>query len=246
MVDADGKVVGVVSEGDMLPKEALLAIPGSRVPSGEPRPNDFAKVNGVTAASIMTRAPITVTPDEPVTSAARLMYSCKVKSLPVVTGTGHLAGIISRADVLSVYRRPGAEIEREIVQDVIRAEFHGDPGRFTVTVKDGIVTLQGHPDTAQQARDILAQSGTSRGSYRCGTASPIRREAHPMSYPNTVLSVWQMTIMAVVPVLALFGWLIAIFIAARPRQRDAATTLAGATGSRAGSASARPRGRDPG
>ncbi len=63
-----------------------------------------------------------------------------------------------------------------------------------------------------------------------------------MSYPNTVLSAWQLTIMAVVPTLALFGWLIAIFIAARPRQRDAATTLAGATGSRTGSAPAGPEG----
>ncbi len=64
-----------------------------------------------------------------------------------------------------------------------------------------------------------------------------------MSDPNTVLSAWQMTIMAVVPLLALIGWLIAIFIAARqPRQRAAAaaTTLAGVTGSGTGSASARP------
>jgi hypothetical protein len=60
-----------------------------------------------------------------------------------------------------------------------------------------------------------------------------------MSNPNTVLSAWQMTIMAVVPLLALIGWLIAIFIAARaPRQRAAATTLARAAGTGTGSASA--------
>jgi hypothetical protein len=60
-----------------------------------------------------------------------------------------------------------------------------------------------------------------------------------MSDPNTVLSAWQMTILVVVPLLALAGWLIAIFIAARgPRQRAAATALAGATGSRTGSAPA--------
>jgi CBS-domain-containing membrane protein len=84
------------------------------------------------------------------------MYSCKVKSLPVVTEHGHLVGIISRADVLSVYGRPAAEIAREIREDVI-AGFRGDPGRFTVTVKDGIVTLEGRPQTAQQGRDILAE-----------------------------------------------------------------------------------------
>lgn len=159
VVDADGKVIGVVSEADMLPKEALLAAPGVRVPAGEAesRHNDFAKAAGVTAASIMTRAPITITQDEPVTSAARLMYSCKVKSLPVVTEHGYLVGIISRADVLSVYGRPAAEIRREITQDVIMTEVRGDPGSFTVTVKDGIVTLEGRPQTAQQGREILAE-----------------------------------------------------------------------------------------
>jgi CBS domain-containing protein len=159
VVDADGKVIGVVSEADMLPKEALLAAPGVRVPAGdaESRHNDFAKATGVTAASIMTRAPITITQDEPVTSAARLMYSCKVKSLPVVTEHGYLVGIISRADVLSVYGRPPAEIRREITQDVIMTELRGDPGSFTVTVKDGIVTLEGRPQTAQQGRNILAE-----------------------------------------------------------------------------------------
>jgi CBS-domain-containing membrane protein len=143
----------------MLPKEALLAAPGIRVPAGAPesRHNDFAKAAGITAASIMTGTPITITPDEPVTSAARLMYSCKVKSLPVVTEHGHLVGIISRADVLSVYCRSGAEIGREITQDVIMTEFGGDPSSFTVTVKDGIVTLGGRPQTAQQGRNILAE-----------------------------------------------------------------------------------------
>jgi CBS domain-containing protein len=156
VVDADGKVIGVVSEADMLPKEALLA-PGVRVPAGAPESHhdDFAKAAGVTAAGIMTGTPITITPDEPVTSAARLMYSCKVKSLPVVTEHGYLVGIISRADVLSVYGRPAAEIAREIRQDVIMTR---DPGRFTVTVKDGIVTLEGRPQTAQQGRDILAEA----------------------------------------------------------------------------------------
>jgi len=159
VVDADGKVIGVVSEADMLPKEALLGAPGVRVPAGaaaEPH-NDFAKATGATAASIMTRTPITVTPDEPVTSAARLMYSCKVKSLPVVTEHGYLIGIISRADVLSVYCRPAAEIEREITQGVIMTGFGGDPSSFTVTVKDGIVTVGGRPQTGQQGRDILAE-----------------------------------------------------------------------------------------
>ncbi len=183
VVDADGKVIGVVSEADMLPKEALLAGWGNQPPAGavaEPH-NDFAKAAGVTAASIMTRAPITITPDEPVTSAARLMYSCKVKSLPVVTEHGHLVGIISRADVLSVYCRSGAEIRREITQDVIMTEFRGDPSSFTVTVKDGIVTLEGRPQTAQQGRNILAEVWHVEGvvSVRDRLTYPEERSSYP-------------------------------------------------------------------
>ena len=183
VVDADGKVIGVVSEADMLPKEALLAGFGNQPPAGavaEPH-NDFAKAAGVTAASIMTRPPITITPDEPVTSAARLMYSCKVKSLPVVTEHGHLIGIISRADVLSVYCRPAAEIEREITQDLIMTAFRADPSSFAVTVKDGIVTVGGRPQTAQQARNILAGVWHVEGvvSVRDRLTYPEERSSYP-------------------------------------------------------------------
>src|ERR1035441_7234182 len=153
VVDAEGKVIGVVSETDMLPKEALIA----GLPEQGPGPdasvhdhNDFVKAIGVTAASIMTTAPITITP--------RLRSSCRVRSLPVVTENGYLTGIISRADVLSVYGRPDGQIGQEITQDLIATEFGADPGRFIVTVKDGIVTLAGHPDTAQQGRNILAEA----------------------------------------------------------------------------------------
>jgi osmotically-inducible protein OsmY len=85
------------------------------------------------------------------------MYHGRVKRLPVVSENGHLVGIISRADVLSVYGRPDDEIGQEITKNVILNEFLSEPGCFTVTVKDGIVTLEGRPETVQQGRDILAE-----------------------------------------------------------------------------------------
>jgi CBS-domain-containing membrane protein len=184
VVDADGKVIGVVSDTDMLPKEALLAgLPekGSGPDAAVYDHNDFLKAIGVTAASIMTTAPVTITADEPVTSAARLMYSCKVRSLPVVTENGYLTGIISRSDVLSVYGRPDRQIEQEIMQDLIATEFGCDPDRFTVTVKDGIVTIKGHPDSVQQGRNILAEAWHIEGvvsvrdrlTYQEGTSSDV-------------------------------------------------------------------------
>ena len=157
VVDAAGKVIGVVSETDMLPKEALLA----GLPAQGPGPgaaatdhNDFVKAIGVTAASIMTTAPVTITPDEPVTSAARLMYSCKVRSLPVVTADGYLAGIISRADVLSVFDRSDDEVRSEIT-DCLLDEFLVDPAALAVTVKDSVVTLTGVPENNELGHQIV-------------------------------------------------------------------------------------------
>ena len=59
--------------------------------------------------------------------------------------------------MLSVYGRPDDEIGQEITKNVILNEVLSDPGCFTVTVKDGIVTLEGRPETVQQGRDILAE-----------------------------------------------------------------------------------------
>ena len=157
VLDDDGKVIGVVSEADLLCKEALIAAMGGPATPPGPYHDEFARAAAVTAADLMTTPPVIITPGEPVTSAARLMYHARVKRLPVVSENGHLVGIISRADVLSVYGRPDDEIGQEITKNVILNEFLSDPGCFIVTVKDGIVTLEGRPETVQQGRDILAE-----------------------------------------------------------------------------------------
>jgi CBS domain-containing protein len=54
----------------------------------------------------MTRPPVTIGPASQVTEAARLMYARGIKQLPVVDKAGHLAGLVNRAMVLSVYARP--------------------------------------------------------------------------------------------------------------------------------------------
>jgi CBS domain-containing protein len=163
VVDEEGKVVGVVSEADLLSKEALVAALGAqvarlgRVP-GSPYQGDFAKAAAVTAADLMTKPPVLVTPDESVTSAARLMYHARVKCLPVVGVKGQLVGIITRTDALSVYSRPDEEIREEITKNVILNGFLADPDRFAVTVSGGIVTLEGHPETAARGRELVAEA----------------------------------------------------------------------------------------
>jgi CBS-domain-containing membrane protein len=153
VVDDDRKVIGIVSEADMLTKEALGDEPG--VLAGILHRKDQAKARGVTAGDLMTATVVAVRPEDTVEHAARLMYDRRVKRLPVTDADGHLAGIISRADVLSVFDRTDEAIRKEITDEVLLGEFLTDPLIFSVTVKDGIVTLAGRPETSETGHDIV-------------------------------------------------------------------------------------------
>jgi CBS-domain-containing membrane protein len=154
VIDEDNKVIGVVSETDLLTKEALEgSVP--RTVQGMTRQRVQSQVNGVTAADLMTKPAVTIGPDQTVTDAARLMYNRRVKRLPVINGDGTLIGIVTRSDVLSVYSKPDPQIQSEITEDLIRGTFGCDPAKFTVTVKDGIVTVEGTPETTQVGLDII-------------------------------------------------------------------------------------------
>jgi CBS domain-containing protein len=153
VLDDDRKVIGVVSEADMLNKEALVDEPG--VFGGILHRRDQAKARGITAGDLMTTAVVAVHPDDTVEHAAKLMYDRGVKRLPVTDQSGHLVGIISRADVLSVFDRMDSVICHEITHDVLLGEFMVDPLVFQVTVMDGIVTLAGRPETNELGHRIV-------------------------------------------------------------------------------------------
>jgi CBS-domain-containing membrane protein len=153
VVDDDRKVIGVVSEADMLTKEALGDEPG--VLAGILHRRDQAKARGVTAGDLMTATVVTVRPDDTVEHAAKLMYDRRVKRLPVTDAAGQLVGIISRADVLSIFDRTDEAIRKEITDEALLGEFLTDPLIFTVTVKDGVVTLAGRPETSDTGHEIV-------------------------------------------------------------------------------------------
>ena len=157
VVDADEKVIGVVSEADMLTKEALGSEPHGMpgMITGLLRHSEHAKARGITAGDLMSSPPVTVTPDDTVEHAAKLMYTRKVKRLPVVDSGAHLVGIISRADVLAIFDRSDKEIRTEIRDRVIRDGFLIDPASFGVIVKDGVVTLAGRPETSNVGHELV-------------------------------------------------------------------------------------------
>lgn len=154
VIDDAGRVIGVVSQADMLNKEADLAT-GPVPLSSVLRFRDREKAAGVTAAELMTSPPLTVSPSTPLTEAARLMRDRRVKRLPVINASGHLIGIISRADVLSVFTRPDADIHREAAEEAVAESFLEDSRLFGVTVHDGIVTVTGPPQSEQAGHDMV-------------------------------------------------------------------------------------------
>jgi CBS domain-containing protein len=152
VVDDAGRVLGVVSEADLLAKEAL-ADPG---PVAElVHRKDLRKAEGLTAGDLMTSPPVTATPDDPVEQAARMMHFMRVKRLPVVNSGGQLVGIISRADVLAVFDRSDEEVHKDVVDGILLREYLVDLRRFRVTVESGVVTIEGTPETAAFGRALI-------------------------------------------------------------------------------------------
>lgn len=180
VVDDDFKVIGVVSEADLLTKEALEGGEGDMpgMISGILHRREQERAAGLTAGDLMTHPAVTVGPEDTVEHAAQLMYVRRVKRLPVADRAGRLVGIISRADVLAVYSRPDEEIRKEICDEVILNGCLADPASFTVTVQDGIVTLEGKPQTAPLGRDIV-----SRARHIQGVVAVRDRLSYPPSEP---------------------------------------------------------------
>ena len=159
VIDENRRVIGVVSEADLLAKEALAGeragIPAAI--TGILQHKDHHKAEGLTAGDLMTHPAVTVRPGDPVEHAARLMYTLQVKRLPVVDAGGYLVGIVSRSDLLTVFDRTDEEIHAEIVNDIILRDFLVDPALFVVTVSEGVVTVQGNPETTELGHRLAAK-----------------------------------------------------------------------------------------
>jgi len=143
VVDAEGAVVGLVSEADLLHRtESGAEEPGGWTHGSRER---RSKAHAETAAGLMSTPVISVASDEPLAAAARSMRKKNVKRLPVIDG-GRLVGIVSRADVLKSYLRTDAEIRDDVVEGVVRGSMWLDPSAFDVEVDDGMVRIRGEVD----------------------------------------------------------------------------------------------------
>ncbi|WP_333743421.1 CBS domain-containing protein [Streptomyces ardesiacus] len=142
VVEGEGRVIGVVSEADLLPKEEFRDSDPDRFTQLR-RLTDLAKAGGLTASDVMTTPAVTVHPDATLAQAARIMAQRKVKRLPVVGAGGLLEGIVSRADLLKVFLRTDDDISDEVRQEVVAPLFRSPTDTVRVEVSDGVVTLVG-------------------------------------------------------------------------------------------------------
>jgi CBS domain-containing protein len=139
----DNRVLGVVSEADLLLKEEFPD-PEADIPLWWTRRArlEREKAAASVARDLMTVAVVAIAPEATAAEAARRMHTAGVKRLPVVEG-GRLVGILSRGDLLKVFDRSDAAIRREIIEEVIVGQFMMAPSRFFLHVTDGVVVLQG-------------------------------------------------------------------------------------------------------
>ncbi|MEU2159211.1 CBS domain-containing protein [Streptomyces sp. NPDC019396] len=144
VLEGDGRVIGVVSEADLLPKEEHRLDDPAQTPGVRDR---ALKARGVVADELMSSPAVTVHADATLAEAARIMARRLVKRLPVVDGVGVLEGVISRSDLLKVFLRTDEDIAEEIRRSVF-ADLPAAAGVYA-SVDDGVVTLRGVlPDRA--------------------------------------------------------------------------------------------------
>ena len=151
VVDAEGRVVGVLSEADIVAK-AGGAARGHRLLGWLLEPDvDLAdKIRARTVGEAMSAPALTIEADRRVHEAARLMAAEGINRLPVVMD-GVLAGIVTRADVVRAFSRSDAEIAAEITDEILRRTLWLEPGSVTVAVTDGAVTLAGEVESGADA-----------------------------------------------------------------------------------------------
>ncbi len=147
VIDADGGLVGIVSEADLLPLETRpdprsQAMPLKPTAGSAPR----------TVAEVMTRHVLVVEADSEVSQAARIMLEAGVKRVPVMRGS-QVIGIVSRRDLIKVMARRDDELEAEVAGQLGEAGLDASGG--AVKVAGGVATIQ-IEDTAHGRR--LAES----------------------------------------------------------------------------------------
>lgn len=198
VLDRADRLVGIVSEADLMLKEEI-ADGSRRFPwrgdksrrNGIPHWILRSKAQGVVARDLMTSPAVTIAREAPVALAARIMRENSVKRLPVTDSHGTLVGIVSRSDLLTAFLRSDDEIRAAIEDALNEPRPSIEPGQTRVVVEDGVATLDGEvllksqiPRIVSIARAIDGVVGVeSRLAYEVDDVGPEGADPAPWARP---------------------------------------------------------------
>lgn len=172
VIDDEGKVIGIVTEGDLLRRVAGSASkPGSdRAEHGDPQSlEDYVLTHGWSVKDAMCTDVVTVGPETDVKDIAGMMLSHKIKRVPVID-KGELIGIVSRCDLLGmIIDAPqdtiasGDESIRRAISTRLKSDLGIDSERLELIVSDARVSVGGCLETNLQRKAIRALVESVRG-----------------------------------------------------------------------------------
>ncbi len=163
IADAEGRLVGVVTDEDLLMK-LLKTWVESRSAESESRARriERRKAVGLSAWELMSDPVVTADSTLEVTEAARLMRSHDLRHLLVVDRDGRPTGVVHRADLLSVLLRSDDKI-RQDVEDLLARRLRTRADAVGVHVEDGIVVLERRRDVGLVLQDLVLDVGEVEG-----------------------------------------------------------------------------------
>ena len=196
VVDQNGRIVGIVSEGDLLRRAEtgterhrskwleLLLDPSTKAA-------EFVKAHGAYARDVMTRDVVTAGPDADLAEIATLLESRHIKRVPVVENDGEVVGIVSRANLLHAlvaYRSGSPLPERKAsdteIRDRIYERMERQIGRrlrrVNVVVQDGVVFLWGTVRSEDERRALTVAAELVPGVTR--VEDKLHRDWFPSSF----------------------------------------------------------------
>jgi len=159
VVDEEGRLLGIVTEADLIYKEeapppspALVPWHGSSLRL-ERIVDRHRKASGLTAGDLMTENVVTATEETGVHELAHLMLGRDINRIPIVRA-GRVVGIVTRADILKVFTRDDAAL-LDAVRDTLAADLWIDPKGLSLTCLHGVVTVSGEVDRRSDRELIL-------------------------------------------------------------------------------------------
>lgn len=149
-----GRVLGIVSEADLLPKEAPLPARRRWLPEARDSVAWRRRSGGVSAAELMTAPVVSIVGGASLALAVRMLHEHELKRMVVLGADDQVVGIVSRRDLLAGFRRSDADLRADVVEGVIPRWLLVDPVHVRVQVDGGVVRLEGTVERRSDA-DIL-------------------------------------------------------------------------------------------